>query len=129
MAETNKNQSIPTVCASLIGCGVSILLANWSGILWGIDFTELKLLIIGSIPAITIAINKFFKFLYERFLMGAEKRTFDKVNQDKIERLRNALNDPLIDDLSKKEFHKQYTEAIQAGINIKDPNITVVSTK
>jgi hypothetical protein len=129
MAETNKNQSIPTVCASLIGCGLSILLTNWQGFLWGFDVTELKILVIGSIPAITIAINKFFKYLYELFLMGAGKRSFDKANQQKLQRLRAALNDPLINEQSKIEFQKQYTEAIQASINIKDVNVSVQAIK
>jgi hypothetical protein len=129
MAETNKNQSIPTVCASLLGCGISILLANWQGFLWGMDFTELKILVIGSIPAITIAINKLFKYLYERFLMGAGKRSFDRSNQQKLQRLRTALNDPLVDEQSKREFQKQYTEAIQASINIKDINVSVQAIK
>lgn len=129
MADTTKNQSIPTICASFIGCGVSILLTNWQGFLWGIDFTELKILIIGSIPAFTIAINKFFKYLFERYSMGAVKRSFDKTNQQKLQRLRDALNDPLISEDSKIEFQKQYTEATQASINIKDSNVSVQSIK
>ena len=123
---SNKAQSLPAISASIIGCGLSILIANWQGFLWGIDFTELKVVILGSVPGITIAINKLFKQVRERYSMGAEKRSFDKGNQQKIQRLREAIDDPRISPEDKKEFQKQYTEALQAGINIKDSNVTIV---
>ncbi|MEF1310699.1 hypothetical protein QTO01_11380 [Vibrio mytili] len=122
---SNKSQSLPAISASILGCGLSILIANWQGLLWGIDFTELKVLIIGSVPGITIAINKFFKHVYVRFSMGAVKREFEKQNQQKINRLRAALSDPLISEADKEEFNRQYIEAIQADINIQDSNISI----
>ncbi|KGK20993.1 hypothetical protein [Vibrio navarrensis] len=123
---SNKSQSLPVISASILGCGLSILIANWQGLLWGIDFTELKVLILGSIPGITLAIHKFFKHVYDRYCMGVEKRVFDKRNQQKIQRLREALNDPLIDPQDKEDFKKQYTEAIQASINLNDSNVSAV---
>ncbi|ALR15240.1 hypothetical protein [Vibrio natriegens] len=123
---SNKSQSLPAISASILGCGLSILIANWQGSLWGIDFTELKVLILGSVPGITIAINKFFKHVYVRYSMGAEKREFEKQNQQKINKLRAALNDPLISPDDKEEFSRQYYEAIQADINIQDSNVSIV---
>lgn len=122
---SNKSQSLPVISASIVGCGLSILIDNWQGLLWGIDFTSLKTLILGSVPGITIAIHKLFKHIYVRFCMGVEKRTFDKENQKQIKRLREALNDPNIPEQDKENFQKQYNTAIQASIDIYNSNTSI----
>lgn len=129
MSEENfkKNESLATIIASLLGCAFSIIINQWDGLLYCIDFSQFKVLLIGSVPPLTLAINKFFKFIYYKYSLGATKRSLDKKTNERIKRLKKALEDPHLTENDKDNFKKQYAEAHQASINIPNANIKQTS--
>ncbi|WOC03180.1 hypothetical protein P3L56_15390 [Providencia sp. PROV024] len=119
-------KTLPNLSATLISGAASVFLAEWSFIIYGIDFSSLKPLAFASLPVFALSLSYGIRKLWLIKKVGASQRGILSESDKTIKRIKNRLKDKNLPPRVKEMLENELLIAMQDDILLSKASMTAL---